>query len=41
MSGGGTTVKRGLMSSKLVSETSKDQVAKLEADRDALDEKFQ
>ncbi|KAM0324857.1 hypothetical protein ACHAQA_007823 [Verticillium albo-atrum] len=40
MSGGGTTVKRGLMSSKLVSETSKDQVAKLEADRDALDEKF-
>lgn len=41
MSGGGTTVKRGLMSSKLVAETSKEQVSKLEEDRDVLEEKFQ
>ncbi|KAJ4142761.1 Structural maintenance of chromosomes protein 4 [Fusarium falciforme] len=41
MSGGGTTVKRGLMSSKLVSDVSKDQVAKLESDRDGWEAKFQ
>ncbi|KAL2137112.1 hypothetical protein VTI74DRAFT_8744 [Chaetomium olivicolor] len=41
MSGGGTTVKKGLMSSKLVADTSKEQVAKLEADRDALEQAFQ
>ncbi|KAK3942019.1 structural maintenance of chromosomes protein 4 [Diplogelasinospora grovesii] len=41
MSGGGSTVKRGLMSSKLVSDTSKEQVAQLETDRDALEQKFQ
>jgi len=41
MSGGGTTVKKGLMSSKLVSDTSKEQVAKLEVDRDALEQEFQ
>lgn len=41
MSGGGTTVKRGLMSSKLVADTSKEQVAKLEADRDTLEQRFQ
>lgn len=40
MSGGGGTVKRGLMSSKLVAETTKEQVAKLEADRDALEARF-
>ncbi|KAG0647173.1 Chromosome segregation cut3 [Hyphodiscus hymeniophilus] len=41
MSGGGNTVKKGLMSSKLVADTSKDQVAKLEVDRDALEQDFQ
>ncbi|KAF5023380.1 hypothetical protein F66182_4537 [Fusarium sp. NRRL 66182] len=41
MSGGGTTVKRGLMSSKLVSDVSKEQVAKLEGDRDGWETKFQ
>ena len=41
MSGGGTTVKKGLMSSKLASGTSKEQVSKLEADRDALEQAFQ
>lgn len=41
MSGGGTTVKKGLMSSKLVSDTSKEQVAKYEGDRDAWESKFQ
>ncbi|PTB77676.1 RecF/RecN/SMC protein [Trichoderma longibrachiatum ATCC 18648] len=41
MSGGGSTVKRGLMSSKLVSDTTKEQVAKLEEDRDAWEAKFQ
>ncbi|KZL75361.1 nuclear condensin complex subunit SMC4 (RecF/RecN/SMC N terminal domain-containing) [Colletotrichum tofieldiae] len=40
MSGGGSTVKRGLMSSKLVAETSKDQVTKLEQDRDVLEDKY-
>ena len=41
MSGGGTTVKKGLMSSKLVADTSKEQVAKLEEDRDGWETKFQ
>ncbi|KAL6696539.1 RecF/RecN/SMC N terminal domain-containing protein [Trichoderma pleuroticola] len=41
MSGGGTTVKRGLMSSKLVADTTKEQVAKLEEDRDSWETKFQ
>lgn len=41
MSGGGNTVKRGLMSSKLVADTTKEQVLKLEGDRDALEHKFQ
>jgi structural maintenance of chromosome 4 len=41
MSGGGTTVKRGLMSSKLVADTTKEAVAKLEEDRDGWEAKFQ
>ena len=41
MTGGGTRVARGGMSSKLVAETTKEQVSKLEVDRDALDQKFQ
>lgn len=41
MSGGGSTVKKGLMSSKLVAETTKEQVSKLEVDRDALEQRFQ
>lgn len=41
MSGGGTTVKKGLMSSKLSSDITKEQVAKLEADRDTWEAKFQ
>lgn len=41
MSGGGNTVKRGLMSSKLVADTTKEQVLKLEGDRDTLEQKFQ
>ncbi|KAK4192231.1 putative structural maintenance of chromosomes protein 4 [Podospora australis] len=41
MSGGGTTVKKGLMSSKLVADTTKEQVAKLESDRDTLEQRFQ
>ena len=41
MSGGGSTVKKGLMSSKLAAGTTKEQVAKLEVDRDALEQKFQ
>ncbi|KAK5662559.1 hypothetical protein OQA88_8471 [Cercophora sp. LCS_1] len=40
MSGGGTTVKKGLMSSKLVASIGKEQVAKLEADRDTLEQNF-
>lgn len=40
MSGGGSTARRGLMSSKLVAETTKEQVAKLEDDRDAWETKF-
>lgn len=41
MSGGGTTVKKGLMSSKLASGTTREQVSKLEADRDELEQAFQ
>ena len=41
MSGGGTRVARGGMSSKLAAETSKEQVSKLEVDRDDLEQKFQ
>lgn len=41
MSGGGKTVKRGLMSSKLVAETTQEQVAKFESDRDTLEKRFQ
>ncbi|KAI1378122.1 nuclear condensin complex subunit Smc4 [Hypoxylon crocopeplum] len=41
MSGGGSTVKRGLMSSKLVADTSKEQVTKLESDRDSIEQQFQ
>lgn len=41
MSGGGNTVKKGLMSSKLVADTTKEQVQKLEGDRDSLEQKFQ
>jgi structural maintenance of chromosome 4 len=40
MSGGGTRVARGAMSSKVVADVTKDQVAKLEVDRDALEETF-
>ncbi|KAF5561202.1 structural maintenance-chromosome 4 [Fusarium phyllophilum] len=40
MSGGGSTVKRGLMSSKLVSDVSKEQVAKFESDRDGWEKQF-
>lgn len=41
MSGGGTRVARGGMSSKLATETSKEQVSKLEVDRDELERDFQ
>ena len=41
MSGGGNTVKKGLMSSKIVAGTTKDQVSKLESDRDGLEQEFQ
>jgi structural maintenance of chromosome 4 len=41
MSGGGSTVKKGLMSSKLASGTSREQVSKFEADRDELEQAFQ
>lgn len=41
MSGGGTTVKKGLMSSKAVSDISQEQVGKLETDRDGWEAKFQ
>ena len=40
MSGGGTRVAKGGMSSKQVAETSKDQVSKLEFDRDELEKKL-
>lgn len=41
MSGGGNSKKKGLMSSKLVADTTKEQVLKLEGDRDGLEQKFQ
>jgi structural maintenance of chromosome 4 len=41
MSGGGTRVARGGMSSKLAAETTREQVEKLEVDRDALERQFQ
>ena len=41
MSGGGSTVKKGLMSSKVVADISKEQVAKLEEERDGWESKFQ
>ena len=41
MSGGGTRVARGGMSSKLVADTTKEQVIKLETDRDERERKFQ
>ena len=40
MSGGGTKVAKGGMSSKLVADTSKEQVAKLEVDREALEQEY-
>lgn len=40
MSGGGTKVAKGGMSSKLAADTSKEQVAKLEVDRDALEQEY-
>ncbi|SZF03760.1 unnamed protein product [Blumeria hordei] len=41
MSGGGNSVKKGLMSSKLIAETTKDLVLELESDRDSLEREFQ
>ena len=41
MSGGGTRVARGGMSSKLIAETTKEKVAKLEADRDSQEQQLQ
>jgi len=41
MSGGGTRVFRGAMSSKLVADTTKEQVQKLEMDRDELEKQFE
>ncbi|TKA78375.1 hypothetical protein B0A55_04732 [Friedmanniomyces simplex] len=40
MSGGGTKVAKGGMSSKLASDVSKEQVAKMEVDRDALEKEY-
>jgi structural maintenance of chromosome 4 len=40
MSGGGTRVAKGGMSSKLASDVTKDQVVKLEHDRDSLEQNF-
>ncbi|ETN45332.1 uncharacterized protein HMPREF1541_09163 [Cyphellophora europaea CBS 101466] len=40
MSGGGTRVARGAMSSKLSSDTTKEQVQKLETERDELEKQF-
>ena len=40
MSGGGSSKKRGLMSSKLVADITEEAVGKLERDRDALEKKF-
>ncbi|KAG9780440.1 structural maintenance of chromosome protein, partial [Aureobasidium melanogenum] len=41
MSGGGTRVARGAMSSKLSSDTSKEQVQQLEGERDQLEKQFE
>jgi structural maintenance of chromosome 4 len=41
MSGGGTRIARGGMSSKLTSEVTRDQVFKLEVGRDAVEQEFQ
>lgn len=41
MSGGGNTVKKGLMSSNLAIDTTKEQVIKFELDRDFLEQDFQ
>lgn len=41
MSGGGTRVAKGGMSSKLAAEVTKDQVARLEGDRDMLEQTFE
>jgi len=41
MSGGGTRVARGGMSSKLVADVTKEQVTKLEVSRDELEQEFQ
>ncbi|KAI5458635.1 condensin complex component SMC4 [Mariannaea sp. PMI_226] len=41
MSGGGTTVKKGLMSSKQVADVTKEQVVKLEGDLEGWETKFQ
>jgi structural maintenance of chromosome 4 len=41
MSGGGTRVAKGGMSSKLAQDVTKEQVSKLEVDRDALEQSFQ
>ena len=40
MSGGGTRVAKGAMSSKLAADTTKDQVQKLETERDDLEKQF-
>lgn len=40
MSGGGSRVVKGKMSSKLASDVSRDQVSKLEQDRDSLEQSF-
>lgn len=40
MTGGGTRVAKGGMSSKLAADVSKDQVSKLEVDRDALEQTY-
>ena len=40
MSGGGTRIAKGAMSSKIAADTSKEQVAKLEAHRDAEETRF-
>ena len=41
MSGGGNRVAKGAMSSKLVASTSKEQVSKLEVDRDQIEKEFE
>ena len=40
MSGGGTKVAKGGMSSKLASDVTKEQVAKMEVDRDAVEQEY-